>query len=118
MVAGEKTNKLLSISEVSKLTHVKVHTLRQWEDRFPQLNPRRLPSGNRAYTEHDIKIVRRIKSMLHHDGMTTKGARIKLAQELREISKPKDFHEMRNLADQIAEEARAILDLLDETGIP
>lgn len=112
----KESGKLYSISEVSEITGVKTHLLRQWETNFPQLRPRRLPSNNRAYTERDIKIVRRIKTMLQHDGMTSKGARVKLAQELREVSKPKDLHEMLDLADRIADEARAIIHLFDEEG--
>jgi DNA-binding transcriptional MerR regulator len=110
----KESGKLYAISEVSEIAGVKAHLLRQWEANFPQLRPRRLPSGKRAYTDHDIKIVRRIKTMLQHDGMTSKGARVKLAQELREVSTPKDLHEMLDLADRIADEARAIIHLFDE----
>lgn len=114
MAKKEESHRVYSISEVSEMTGVKAYLLRQWETHFPQLRPRRLPSGNRAYTERDIKIVRRIKMMRQHDGLTTKGARLRLAQELREAATPKDLNEIRELADRIAEEARAVISLFDE----
>lgn len=114
MSKEQDPDKLYPISEVSKMTGVKVHVLRQWEVSFPQLSPRRLPSGKRAYDARDIKIVRRIKTMMKHDGMTAKGARIKLNQELQEVVEPRDLHGMRDLADRIADEARAIIGLFDD----
>lgn len=114
MKKEEESHRLYSISEVSEMTGVQPHLLRQWEANFPQLRPRRMPSGKRAYSERDIKIVRRIKTLLQHDGLTSKGARVKLAQELREMETPKDLSEMRDLADRIADEARAIIGLFDE----
>ena len=109
-----ESHRLYSISEVSEMTGVQPHLLRQWEANFPQLRPRRMPSGKRAYSERDIKIVRRIKTLLQHEGLTSKGARVKLAQELRELETPRDLSEMRDLADRIAEEARVIIALFDE----
>lgn len=109
-----ESHRVYSISEVSEMTGIQAHLLRQWETNFPQLRPRRMPSGKRAYSERDIKIVRRIKTMLQHDGLTSRGARVKLAQELREVETPKDLNEMRGLADRIADEARAIIALFDE----
>ena len=117
MKKEEESHRLYSISEVSEMTGVQQHLLRQWEANFPQLRPRRMPSGNRAYAERDIKIVRRIKTLLQHDGLTSKGARVKLAQELREMETPKDLSEMRDLADRIADEARAIIALFDEEPV-
>ena len=112
-----ESHKLYSISEVSQLTGVKPHALRQWEENFPQLRPRRMPSNKRGYTEHDIRIVRRIKTMLQHEGMTSKGARMKLAQELREATTPTDMTEVLDLADRIADEARAIIALYDADAL-
>ena len=109
-----ESHRLYSISEVSEMTGVQPHLLRQWEANFPQLRPRRMPSGKRAYSGRDIKIVRRIKTLLQHEGLTSKGARVKLAQELRELETPRDLSEMRDLADRIAEEARVIIALFDE----
>ncbi len=107
-------DKLYAIGEVSEMVGVPLHLLRQWEERFPQLRPQRLRTGRRAYTLKDIEIIRRIKTMMRHEGMTSRGARVKLSQELRETGRPKNTHEMMHLVDRIADEARAILRLFDE----
>lgn len=106
-------DKLYPISEVGAITGVPPHALRQWEERFPQLRPRRLRTGRRAYTARDIEIIRRIKTLLKHEGMTTQGARTRLAQELGEAGRPKNRQEMLAIVDKIADEARAIRSLAD-----
>ena len=62
-----------SIREVSELTGVESHVLRFWEKEFSQLNPRRR-SGNRAYTERNIKVVLAIKDLLYAQKYTIQGA--------------------------------------------
>lgn len=117
MTNKETSHKIYSISEVATITGIKPHLLRQWESYFPQLKPRRLPSGKRAYTEKEIRIVRRIKTLLQHEGMTVKGARLRLAQEIGETTAPKDITEMRFLVDKIADEARSILAIYDTDDV-
>ncbi len=113
MNTEEQDVKLHSISETRDITGVPPHLLRQWEERFPQLRPRRLRTGRRAYTARDIAIIRRIKALLKHEGMTTQGARTRLAQELGETGRPKNKQDMLDILDKIADEARAILSLPD-----
>jgi DNA-binding transcriptional MerR regulator len=103
-----------TISEVSERTGVAVHLLRQWEERFPQLRPRRTRSNRRYYTEDDIAIVQRIKELLRQEGMTTDGARRRLAQELDGEGRPRTTREMLDLVDHIEQEVRAMLDLIDQ----
>lgn len=62
-----------SIREVSELTSVESHVLRFWEKEFSQLNPRRR-SGNRAYTERNIKVILAIKDLLYAQKYTIQGA--------------------------------------------
>ena len=62
-----------SIREVSELTGVESHVLRFWEKEFSQLNPRRR-SGNRAYTERNIKVILAIKDLLYAQKYTIQGA--------------------------------------------
>ena len=64
-----------SIREVADETGLKPHVLRYWESEFSQLNPKKNRAGNRAYTEHDIAVVRRIQSLLRDDKYTLEGAR-------------------------------------------
>jgi DNA-binding transcriptional MerR regulator len=101
------------IGEVSDMVGVPTHVLRQWEAKFPQLNPKRDSAGRRRYLEKDIDITRRIKQLLRHEKMTIQGARIRLAQELHGEGRPKTRQETIDLIDKIQEEVRAMLDLLD-----
>ena len=63
-----------SIREVSELTGIESHVLRFWEKEFSQLNPRRGRSGNRAYTERNIKVILAIKDLLYAQKYTITGA--------------------------------------------
>ena len=101
------------ISEVSDMVDVPVHVLRQWEARFPQLKPRRDSANRRHYEKADIAIVRRIKELLWHERMTTEGARVRLAQELRGEGRPRTRKEALEIIDKIEDEVRALLDLLE-----
>ncbi|MCE2432895.1 MAG: MerR family transcriptional regulator [Candidatus Latescibacteria bacterium] len=72
-----------SIREVSELTGVESHVLRFWEKEFSQLNPRRR-SGNRVYTERNIKVILAIKDLLYAQKYTIQGAveRLKIDRSL------------------------------------
>ncbi len=73
-----------SIREVSELTGIESHVLRFWEKEFSQLNPRRGRSGNRAYTERNIKVILAIKDLLYAQKYTIQGAveRLKIDRSL------------------------------------
>ena len=73
-----------SIREVSELTGVESHVLRFWEKEFSQLNPRRGRSGNRTYTERNIKVILAIKDLLYGQKYTIQGAveRLKIDRSL------------------------------------
>lgn len=107
-------SKRLGISEVSETTGVPAHVLRQWEERFSQLRPRRDRANHRYYSPQDIEIVRRIKQLLWQEKMTTEGARRRLAQELRGEGRPKTRQEALERLEQIEAEARQLLALLDD----
>ncbi|WP_420457414.1 MerR family transcriptional regulator [Rubrivirga sp.] len=68
-----------SIREVSEMTGLKPHVLRYWEGEFDQLRPKKNRAGNRAYTEPDIAVVRRIQSLVYDEKYTLEGARQVLA---------------------------------------
>jgi len=106
--------KRYAISEVSEMTGVAPHVLRQWEERFPQLKPRRDRANHRFYSAGDLEIVRRIKQLLYQEKMTTEGAKRRLAQELRGEGRPKTRQEAVELLEKIEAEARALLALLDD----
>ena len=67
-----------SIGEVAKLSEVKPHVLRYWEQEFPQLSPTKRRGNRRYYQQQDIVLVSQIKSLLYEEGLTINGARARL----------------------------------------
>lgn len=67
--------KLYRIGEVATLLNLKTSVLRFWESEFPELQPQRSAKGHRAYREQDVAVLKRIKQLLHEQGMTIEGAR-------------------------------------------
>ena len=70
-----------SIREVGEMTGLKPHVLRYWETEFEALAPKKNRAGNRAYTDHDLEVVRRIQALLRDEKYTIEGARLALARE-------------------------------------
>src|SRR5690349_20912395 len=68
-----------SISGVCGMTGLEQHVLRYWESEFPQLRPKKNRSGNRAYRNKEIKIIRYIKYLLYDELYTIPGAKKKMA---------------------------------------
>ena len=101
-----------SIGEVSEMTGVARHLLRQWEEKFPQLRPKRNRSDRRFYLQADIDVVKRIHFFLRHEKMTIEGARLRLAQELHGEGRPRTRKEALDLLDKIDDEVRSALHTL------
>ncbi len=78
-VAEEKRFK---IGEVCRLAGVQPYVLRYWETEFPPLAPGKTGGGQRLYTQREIDIILRIKSLLYDEGFTIAGAKKKLEGEL------------------------------------
>jgi DNA-binding transcriptional MerR regulator len=78
-VAEEKRFK---IGEVCRLAGVQPYVLRYWETEFPPLAPGKTGGGQRLYTQREIDIILRIKSLLYDEGFTIAGAKKKLDGEL------------------------------------
>lgn len=103
-----------AISEVSAITKVPIHVLRQWEERFTHLDPKRSRTNRRQYTPRDIGIVRRIKQLHWFEKRGTVGVQRQLTIELEGLGKPQTRQEALDHIDKIAAEARVLLALLDE----
>lgn len=56
------------IGEVVQLTGLDQPTLRQWEQQFKPLRPRRDSSGVRVYRERDLRIVLLLQQLIERDG--------------------------------------------------
>ena len=64
-----------SISEVSRITDLEQYVLRYWETEFDNLTPAKNSSGNRIYTNKDIKLILFIKKLLKEEKYTIEGAK-------------------------------------------
>ncbi len=104
------------IGEVAEMTELPVHTLRQWQRHFPQFKPKRDRTNRRYYTEKEINILLRIKTLVRHEKMTIPGARIKLAEELHGVGRPRSNREALELARKMEQEARAIVRLVESVS--
>jgi DNA-binding transcriptional MerR regulator len=58
------------IGDVTELTGLDQQTLRNWEQEFKQLRPRREPSGVRTYRERDLKLVILLSSLIVEDAQS------------------------------------------------
>ncbi len=76
----KKDRKYYRIGQVSKMVGVKPHVLRFWESQFRHIQPRRI-SRQRLYRGRDVKILKRIKTLLYDEGYTIAGARKKIREE-------------------------------------
>ena len=66
---------LRTIAEVSAELDLPAHVLRFWETKFPELRPVKRAGGRRYYRPRDVDLLRRIKTLLHGQGFTIRGAR-------------------------------------------
>jgi DNA-binding transcriptional MerR regulator len=69
-----------SIGYVSQVTELPQSVLRYWETVFPQFAPHKTPGGTRRYTQEDVDLVLKIKSLLYDQKFTIKGAKTFLDQ--------------------------------------
>ena len=63
------------------MTDLDQHVLRYWEREFPELHPSKNRGGRRTYTQEDVALILRIKTLLREDKYTIEGARQVLAQK-------------------------------------
>ena len=67
--------RMYRIGEAARELDLQTSVLRFWEGEFPGLQPVRTPKGQRLYTERDMEILRKIRFLLHEQGLTIEGAR-------------------------------------------
>ncbi len=77
-MSRQNESKIYKIGQAAKLVGLKSYVLRFWEGEFEQLEPIRTPSGQRLYNEEHVKLIARIKELLHDEGLTIEGARKRL----------------------------------------
>ncbi len=67
-----------SIGDVEKITGVKSHILRYWEEEIPALNPSKNSGGRRTYSQSDLELIMRLKYLIVDRGFTVQGAQKQL----------------------------------------
>ena len=100
------------IGEVAELLDLKTHVLRFWETEFPQLAPLRTGKGQRLYTEENVALLRRIRQLLHEQGMTIEGARRVLERECAESGDGKARTSAEDMLRHVESELMALQALL------
>ena len=79
-----------TIGEVAKILKLRVnkkgilptHIIRFWETQFKQIKPKILNSNRRYYDEKTINLLKKIKFLLKEQGMTIKGVKKILNNEV------------------------------------
>ncbi len=69
------------IGEVSRITGVRPHVLRYWEDRGKVLRPNRKLSRQRLYRVPDIQLIFEIKRLVEEEKLTLPAVRRQLDQQ-------------------------------------
>ncbi|GAB5408005.1 MAG: MerR family transcriptional regulator [Balneolaceae bacterium] len=64
-----------SMGEVSNLTGLAPHVLRNWERTYTQLSPKKNSAGNRAYKEEEVNLIFKIKELLEDKKYTSRGVK-------------------------------------------
>lgn len=99
-----------SMGEVSELTGLAPHVLRNWEKTYAQLSPKKNSAGNRAYKEEEVNLIFKIKDLLENKKYTSEGVRNVLngvndSQNEADLSSDlkKDLTEMKVFLNQLLE---------------
>lgn len=72
------------MGEVSTLTGLEPHVLRNWEKTYSELKPKKNSAGNRVYKEHELALIFRIKELLFEKKYSPEGVQEILSGETEE----------------------------------
>ena len=104
------------IGEVCRITGVKPHVLRYWEQEF-KLHPERFGGTQRRYRKEDLKTILTIKKLLYEERFTITGAKKRLLElsRRRKGQLKMDFLEEghKELLREIRKELKGIKEALD-----
>lgn len=109
------------IGEVSKILGVETSVIRYWETEYPGLRPRRSKTGQRVYTQKDLRRLEQIKRLRYERGYTTQGTRQELRRQGLEAREPNDplvidNQRMRSSLVELRARIVAFLEDLDREG--
>ena len=80
-MSSDKTENLLSITEVSALLQVPQHVLRVWEGQFQAITPIRARNGRRYYSPETVDVIRKVQDLSINQGLDAAEVRAQLAQQ-------------------------------------
>lgn len=88
--------KKYSIKDIEKLTGIKAHTIRVWEQRYELLTPHRTDTNIRYYDEHHLKFLLNVSLLINSGHKISKVSNLsndELQKQVREVyeSSEKDF---------------------------
>ena len=93
---------------------MKPHVLRYWESEFKVLKPMKTRGSHRQYRRRDVELAMRIKQLLHDDGYTIAGAKMRM----RELGEHKRGAPLPERANREVELRAALLGVREElTGL-
>lgn len=88
-----------SIKDLERLSGIKAHTIRIWEQRYGVLKPRRTETNIRRYDDMELKLLLNLSQLIRHGGKISKLSRLsedQLCKELEVVSdgvvNPDDFY--------------------------
>jgi DNA-binding transcriptional MerR regulator len=97
------------MGEVSKLTGLEPHVLRNWEKTYTELHPKKNSAGNRVYKEQELALIFRIKELLQDRKYSPEGV-----QEILSNGEKKQVPELSATARKDLNEIKVFLnDLLE-----
>lgn len=97
------------MGEVSTLTGLEPHVLRNWEKTYTELKPKKNSAGNRVYKEHELALIFRIKELLFEKKYSPEGVQEILSGETEETvpdlsaEAKKDLREVRVFLNDLLE---------------
>ncbi len=89
------------MGDVSKLTGLEPHVLRNWEKTYTKLKPKKNSAGNRVYKEQELALVFRIKELLHDRKYSSEGVNEILNGDKKEEEAPELSAEARKDLNEI-----------------
>ncbi|MCQ2248560.1 MAG: MerR family transcriptional regulator [Treponema sp.] len=95
---------MYTIGQIEKITGVKAHVLRYWEEVIPSFAPRKELSGRRDYSAKDLEIILRLKYLINVKKYTIEGARRQIIEDARNIENNIDaVMEIRQMRSELSE---------------
>lgn len=97
---------MYNIKQIEKLTDIKPHVLRYWEEVVPGFSPQKDFAGRRIYSQKELQLIFRIKFLTVHRKMTAENAGRQILREAKIIQqKSETFRD-------ISETRKILADLL------